>query len=144
MRVIRAGLVGRESAPIRVPASEYDWINDRASELVGQLRSREYAVVGSLDDLLPPSASSPSLTAVDDAQVADAALAALAAVSRDEARLWIKNRRRLRTEKASGGHAASELRARSFRLKTKALEKADDNKLLGWAARTYLKRTSGR
>ncbi len=143
MRVIRAGLVGRESAPIRVPASEYDWINERATDLVAELRSREYAVVGSLDDLLPAPPAAASLAPVDDAQVADAALAALAAVSRDEARLWIRNRRRLRTERVPGGRTASELRARSFRLKTKALEKADDNKLLGWAARTYLKRTSG-
>ena len=148
MRVIRDGLVGRDSAPIAVPASEFDWISQRATELVDELTARGYHVHGSLDDLRPlPGPESQGR--VTDLELAEAALAALATVSKNEARLWARMRRRAASRKeavvAKGSSAklASQGRAASFKLRTSALEKADDSKVLGWAARTYLKRTSG-
>ncbi len=84
-----------------------------------------------------------------DHQLADAALTALAAVSRDRSRLWARMRRRRkafkeRAAKRRGANVSSQARATSFRLRVRALEKADRNKVLGWAARTYLRWTSRR
>ena len=151
MRVVREGLVGRESAQIAVPASEYDWIAERAASTVAELSARGYQVIGSLDDLAPQPGPADQ-GGIDEADVAQAAIVALAAVSLDRARLWRRNReraarrkRRTRgTESTASGKLASQGRAASFRMKTQALEKADNSRILGWAARAYLKRTSGR
>jgi hypothetical protein len=143
MRVIRAGLVGRESEQITVPAGEFDWIQERAAEMVAELEARGYQVTGSLDDLTPKPGPE-SEGAFTDREVADAALAALAAVSKDQSRLWARRRRRRAAARRRGGQLSSQGRVASFRLRTQALEKADHNKVLGWAARAYLKRTSGR
>lgn len=143
MRVVRAGLVDRESEQIAVPAGEFDWIKERAEQMVSELESRGYQVVGSLDDLAPQPGPE-SAQACTDREVADAALAALAAVSKDHARLWARKRRRVAVTRPEGGQLSSQGRAASFRLRSQALEKADRNKVLGWAARVYLKRTSRR
>ncbi|MGD9960382.1 hypothetical protein [Nocardioides sp.] len=150
MRVIRAGLVDRDSQPIAVPAGELDWIAQRSAAMVTELTERGYPIVGSLADLTPQSGTEgPAHPSEPTAsEVADAALAALAAVSLDQARLWGRNRQRAarrkgRTAPRSSEALASEGRAATFRLKTAALEKADDSRVLGWAARAYLKRTSG-
>jgi hypothetical protein len=150
MKLLRSALVGRESAQIVVPASEFDWIAERSDALVKELTARGYPVIGSLADLAPRPG--PALeTSTEEREVADAALAALAAVSLDQARLWRWNRRRVALLKeqegdtpASNGRLSSRARATIFRVKTTALERADDSRVLGWAARTYLKRTSRR
>ena len=148
MRVIRGGLEERESQQIVVPAAEFAWIEERAAEMVAELEHRGYQVVGSLDDLKPKPPAGPVGTPTDS-QLADAALAALAAVSRDRSRLWARMQRRRkafqeRTEKRRAANVSSKVRASSFRLRVLALEKADHSKMLGWAARTYLKWTSRR
>ncbi len=148
MRVIRGGLQERESQQIVVPAAEFAWIEKRAAEMVAELEHRGYQVVGSLDDLKPKPPDGPAGTPTDS-QLADAALAALAAVSRDRSRLWARMQRRRkafkeRAEKRRGANVSSQVRATSFRLRVLALEKADHSKVLGWAARTYLKWTSRR
>ncbi len=155
MRVIREGLVGRDSHQIVVPSSEFGWIAERSAEMVAELSARGYPVIGSLDDLTPrPGPAGPETDGrgtVDEAEVAQAAIAALAAVSIDRSRLWVRNRERAarRRRRAGAGTTAStdklasQGRAARFRMKTWALEKADDSRLLGWAARAYLKRTSG-
>ena len=145
MQVIRLGLVERDGTPIRVPADQHDWIAARAAEMVAGIREHGYPVVGSLDDLVPrpgPADVGPP----DEREVADAALTALAAVSGDQARLWKQARRRAARPDpgAHGGGVATRARAASFRLRTRALARADRNRLLGWAARAYLRRTSGR
>ncbi len=149
MKVLREGLTGRTSEHIAVPASEFPWIAERSARLVEELESRGYRVFGTLTDLTP-SPGPQTQGSVTDADVADAAVAALAAVSKDQSRLWAGNRKRAarrtrRTsadEKPAADQLASQGRAATFRLKTRALEKADDSKVLSWAARTYLKRTS--
>ncbi|CUR57049.1 hypothetical protein NOCA2390006 [metagenome] len=157
MRIIREGLVGRESAPITVPASEFDWIAERSAAMVTELSDRGYPVIGSLDDLTPRPGPATALPGSggesDDAEVADAAIAALAAVSLDRARLWDRNRQRAaRRRRRRGGRGpsaspdklASQGRALSFRMRTWALAKADNSRVFGWAARAYLKQTSRR
>ena len=154
MRVIRGGLVDRESAQIAVPAAEFAWIEKRAAKTVIELETRGYPVFGSLDDLRPKPAPG-FVPAFTDRQVADAALAALAAVSRDRSRLWARWRRRRRQRaqqqgaerpgaERPGANVASRARAASFRTRMRALEKADRSKVLGWAARRYLTWSSRR
>jgi len=147
MQTVRLGLVERSSTPITAPPAEADWIRSRAAEMVASLQSRGYPLVGSWDDLVPALGS--SAPPVPEAELADATLTALAAVSRSQAELWTQNRRlrrraRGRADVTPATDLASRRRAAGFRLKARLLEKADSNRLLGWAARTYLKRTSGR
>jgi hypothetical protein len=139
MRAIRDGLLARGSAPIGVP--DLPWIRERSEARVALLRSREYTVIGSLDELAPrfSHVADPA-----DADVSAAAMAALVALADDHARLWRRARRRerageLSTSRASG--LASRRRALAFSLKTRALEGADRNRVLAWAARKYLERT---
>jgi hypothetical protein len=147
MRTVRLGLVERSSAPISPPPAEAEWIRSRAASMVSSLQARGYELVGTWDDLAPvlgAHACPPSET-----DLAAATLTALGAVSRSQSALFSQNRRlrrRLRgvPEDASAADLASRRRAAGFRLKARLLEKSDSNRLLGWAARTYLKRTSGR
>jgi hypothetical protein len=145
MQVVRLALVERHGAPIRVPADPDGWIAARAEEMVAALRDKGYPVVGALEDLVPQPGPE-DVAPMDERELADAALTALAAVSRDQARLWKRARRRpgRPDENASVGDVATRARAASFRLRSRALARADRNRLLGWAARTYLRRTSGR
>ena len=106
------------------------------------LRSRGYELLGSLDDLAPRTV--PVQPEAAEADVSAAAIAALVALADDHRRLWRRHRRREKPGQTSGTGLGSNTRAASFALKTKALEGADRNRFLAWAARTYLKRTSGR
>jgi len=147
MQTVRLGLVERSSTSITAPAAEADWIRSRAAEMVAALQARGYPLVGSWDDLVP--ALGTDAPPVPEAELADATLTALTAVSRSQAELWTRNRRLRRrargvADSAPATDLASRRRAAGFRLKARLLEKADTNRLLGWAARTYLKRTSRR
>jgi hypothetical protein len=142
VRVLRPALRQRPSAAVAVPDEELEWVNRRADQWCTLIRARGYQVVGSLDDLVPrPAAGAGRPT---DPQVADAAVEALAALARDHARLWARHRRRRAAVDPGGGRVASLARAATFRSKTAALDKADDNRLLAWAARRYLRRTGSR
>ena len=143
MQVVRLALVERQGAPIRVPADQHGWIAARAEEMVAAIREHGYPVVGSLDDLVPQRGPE-DVAPVDEGELAGAALTALAAVSRDQARLWKRARRRPGhpNEDVRVGGVATRARAASFQLRSRALAAADRNRLLGWAARAYLRRTS--
>lgn len=157
MRILRDGLEQRDGDPITLAPREQGWVQARSATMIAALRERGYRVVGSLDDLVPTPPAAPPAR-ITEGKVADAALDALAALSRDHARLWRmrrrlllrRDRRRARREgreapaPARSGVRASRRRAMAFRLRTAALERADTNRALGWAARFYLRRTSGR
>ena len=108
------------------------------------LRDRGYPLVGSASELTLWVDQDGDLTVegVADATVADAAITALAALSRDHARLWAKHRTHEESVQASGWRVASRLRMVKFRAKTAALAHADHNRLFAWGARVYLKATS--
>jgi hypothetical protein len=145
MQTVRLGLVERASAPISAPPAEADWIRSRAASMVSALQAGGYELVGSWDDLVPVLGS--GSFELSDAEVAAASVTALAAVSRSQSELFSQNRRLRRRalgvpDAAPAGDVASRARAAGFRLKARLLEKSDSNLVLGWAARTYLKRTS--
>ena len=150
MRVVRAGLVDRPTRPIGLPADALDWVRERADGLTAELRARGYRLVGECGDLAPRADAAASVEP-PEAEVADATLALLSVVTAEQARLFTRDRRH-RTASATAPAArpptspvaglASRGRALTFGLKTAALKRADDSALLGWAARTYLRRTS--
>lgn len=134
VRALRRGLLDRESTPIRIP--DQPWVHERSRAWTELIRERGYPVFGKLDDLAPRVAT---VASYDEAAVSDAAVAALATLAQDHHRLW----RRIRREQPEGdpGGLGSRARAANFRMKTRMLDKSDDSRLLGWAAKVYLKRT---
>lgn len=78
----------RRSARLSVPQDVWEWADGLSRQWVAELARRAYDVVGDLDDLLPRE----PLPFVDpdaptDAELADAALRALTAMTREAARL---------------------------------------------------------
>ncbi len=71
----------RESARLALPPAAYDWASTMAQEWCAELASRGYDVVGDLSELEPaPAAVFVDPDSPDEAQVADAAVEAIAAM----------------------------------------------------------------
>lgn len=77
------------SPRIGLPPAAYDWAEGLSRAWVAELRSREYDVVGDLDDLLPSGPPAPFVDPddADPAMVAEVALQALAEMTKEAARL---------------------------------------------------------
>lgn len=138
---------GSGSGPgvIRLPAEERDWLADRTTEMIELLKNRPYHVVGDLDDLVPrmdPDPDDPDR--VSDAELADAALAALTVAVEQYAGLWWKTQRRrdLTNQAESGTRIASACRALGYKAKVGVLELADRNRLVARATQMYVRRIS--
>jgi hypothetical protein len=144
-KVVKPALRQRRSSPrIRLPADELGWVRDRATALVAELRARGYTVHGHLDDLVPAAAATggPRPDDVDDAQLADAAMAALVAVAEEYARLWWRTSRAETTSSASGpGRVASSARALSFRARLGVLRLADRSSWVNRAVHLFVRRS---
>jgi hypothetical protein len=143
-RVLRRAFEDRPMKPVRLPGTERSWVDERSEGWSCLIRDRGYPLVGSLDELTPPVGQDghPTGEEVADATVADLAIAALAALSRDHGRLWAKHRKHQEQAQRSGWRLGSGLRVVKFRAKTAALAHADRNRLFAWGARAYLKATS--
>jgi hypothetical protein len=144
-RGVRRGLAPQDaSRPILLDANELGWVQEWARELVTTLADRGYPVSGDLADLIPqPPAGLDQGAAgqVSDAEVADAAMRALVAVTGAYADFWWRARRRDRQSAASTtARFSSWGRSLSFRARTAALELADRNKVMAKAANSYLRR----
>jgi hypothetical protein len=90
-RLVKFGLAPRLAAHdgvrIGLPAAAFDWAAEVSRETVGALAAAGYDVVGSLDDLVParrPDGADPDTLPAEE--TAGAALFALAAVLREQAR----------------------------------------------------------
>ena len=142
--VLRSAFEDRPMKPVRLPRTERSWVDERTQAWGCLIRDRGYPLVGSLDELTPPvdQDGHPRVEGVADATVADAAITALAALSRDHGRLWAKFRTHEEPVQASRWGLASGLRMLKFRAKTAALAHADRNRVFAWGARAYLKGTS--
>ena len=146
---IRSRLAVERSRPLRLPPEHASWACQYAEGLVGELRRRSVRVVGDLADLLPERqpGSAPPFDVVPDTELLEAAEAALASLALAHGSLFRRYRRdfsqregRLPTVQEVLG---SGVRAAGFQLQKGALRRTSDNRLLAWAARTYLERTSG-
>ncbi len=141
---VRPALQDRQpAAQIRLPAEQLGWVTERATAMVDELRQRDYAVVGELDDLLPaPTGSAAArLDAVQPAELAEAAMAALGAVVEQYATFWWRVRAKDRQASAGArSNLASSARAATGRARLAALRLMDRSRLARRLAIRYLNR----
>lgn len=148
-RGIRPGLDELDDRPLRLPAEELPWVRERAERLVAELEVRGYPVEGDLAELVPVTAAAPDTRRIDDvtdAELLAASQAALARLSRAHGNLFRRYRRAFVEQRGEDPGllelVGSSARAAGFRARVAALDAADRNRLLAWAAREYLRRTS--
>ena len=148
---IRPGLRVPGSRPLRLPAEDRRWVHERSVEIAGRLRERGYRVHGDLAELVPAAhvagaSDERRLDDVSDAELLAASEAALGSLSRAHGALFKRYRRAFIEQRGEDPGPlellGSSSRAASFRLRESALDRADHNRLLAWAARSYLRRTS--
>jgi hypothetical protein len=149
-RVVGKGVVPalqeREaSSRAALPADQQAWAAAKSEELVRFLQSHPCQVVGDLADLTPPAREAgQDADDLTDADLVEPMQVALVAVSQAYAKYWSNNRGREETVSADvSTRAASRARALTYRARISVLERADHNRVFGWMARTYLKRSSG-
>jgi hypothetical protein len=150
--VMEAGLRPRwhvqHPRPLRLPAEHLPWARERGERLAADLRSRGHPVVGDLSDLVPGPATcgaDPNAVIPDDELlvVAEAAVAALAlahgALFKRYRRSFFERQGRWPSPAEVMGSSS---RAVGFWARKAALRGADQHRVLAWAARTYVRRTS--
>lgn len=144
---IRPGLKLEGSRPLRLPPEDLPWAREHGEGLVAELRRRGHPVFGDLADLAPAEAppTGRRLDDVSEAELLEAAEAALAALALAHGRLFRRFRRAF-FERQGRFPSTTELlgssaRAATFRLEKAALERANGNRALAWAVWTYLDRT---
>jgi hypothetical protein len=147
---IRSRLVSEGSRPLRLPSEHMSWACQYGQGLVEELEARRVRVVGDLTDLVPvhlPLSGRP-FDVVSDAELLKAAEAAMSSLALAHGNLFRRYRRafaeregRLPTPREVLG---SSVRAAGFQLQKAALRRTDNNALIAWAARSYVRRTSGR
>jgi len=131
----------RHPARMGLPAEHQAWVTERANEMVEELRSRGYQVVGNLDDLLPATDTAPAIRPDDVAPeaLADAAMAALAASVEQHAQLWWRFRDREPATTADVSRLTTFARTTAYRAKVSALHLADRNRLVRRALARYVR-----
>jgi hypothetical protein len=147
---LRPRLAVARSRPLRLPGADLAWAVGEAEGLVEQLRQRAVHVVGDLADLVPDHrvAVDRPFDQVTDAELREAAEAALAALAVGHGRLFRRYRREFREREGRLPSAhevvGSSLRAASFGAQKAALRRTGRSRLLARIARAYVVRTSGR
>jgi hypothetical protein len=147
---LRPRLAVARSRPLRLPGADLAWAVGEAEGLVEQLRQRAVHVVGDLADLVPDHrvAVDRPFDQVTDAELLEAAEAALAALAVGHGRLFRRYRREFREREGRLPSAhevvGSSLRAASFGAQKAALRRTGRSRLLARIARAYVVRTSGR
>jgi hypothetical protein len=144
-RGIQPGLARGTTQPLLLPREDLDWTRERSQALIEEIRRRGHPVFGDLDDLLPEEAAT-STRRPDD--VTQEELLAAAEETLTSLAVSLGSRHRRARHRTQGDEPrrlevlASSARATRFRLEKSALLRARDNRLLGWAVRRYLRRTS--
>ena len=144
---VRERMGGNDSRPLMLPAEELTWVTERAEGLIDQLKERGYVVVGDLDDLRPAEPTSDSRRADDvtESELLAATAHILQVVVREYGAAWRRYqrlRRQVRDEEDTGlaDRVAHSSRSLGFRLRQAILDRAEHNRLVGWAAHTYQRR----
>jgi hypothetical protein len=150
--VMEAGLRPRwhvqHPRPLRLPAEHLPWARERGERLAAELGSRGHPVVGDLSDLVPgPATCGAGPTAViPDDELLVVAEAAVAALALAHGALFKRYRRSFFERQGRWPSPAevmgSSSRAVGFWARKAALRGADQHRVLAWAARTYVRRTS--
>ncbi len=138
VRAIIPGLTAHPGRPLRLPQDDLPWAVAYTDALSSELRSRGYAVFGTLDDLAPTAAASGErrIDDVTDVELLDATEVALLGLSRRYTR--VRRAGFAEADEMSDvgvrERVASSTRAGGFKLRLAALEHANDNRLLRWLA----------
>ena len=145
---IRPGLESTRSRPPQLTADDLAWVRGRSADLVAELERRGHPVVGDLADLLPAAAPPTSVPpdGTSERELLAAAEAGLSSLALAHGRLFTRYNRAFRREEGrlptTGELLGSSARAAVFRLQKQGLA-ATGHPLVNWAARTWLRRTSG-
>ena len=154
-RGLRPGLQRAGSRRLGLPPEDLGWVADRSAEIVDQLQARGYRVHGDLEELRtarpaagggPDGSGDRRIDDVEPAELLAASEEALASLGQAHGALLGRYRRAvgsLDQEAGAAERVGSWLRATSFQTGVTALERADRNPVLAWAARTALRRRSG-
>jgi len=148
---VRERLCAEDSRPLTLPADELPWVTERAEAQIDQLKERGYMVVGDLDDLRPspPPADSRRPDDVTEPELLAATAHILQVIVREYGMAW-RRYQRLQRQARSGGEGgedsgladrmAHSSRSLGFRLRQATLDRAEHNRLVGWAAHKYQRR----
>jgi len=132
-RWVKRGLVHRlakasSGGRLSMSGDDLTWAQEHAEQTIGVVGERGYRVLGDLDDLRPrlvPGARQPD--EFTEAEVLDAALEALAAVTEEAAEGWWRKRRRAVEETSEPTAAGTRMRAAAYRTQQMAGRLADRN-----------------
>ena len=127
-----------------LPASEFDWVRERAEADQKMIVERGYDVRGDLDDLLPVPVNGRTPGAADDAELLEAALTSLSAVTEGYAQLWWSQRQVENPDAPPAHKMTARARGLAFRTRNRMLTEADKRKSLRhvttWAMRMRARR----
>ena len=126
--------------PLAVPPEDFGWVRERGQAMIDAVRQRGYPVVGDLAELEPVPAEGRHPDEVDDAEVLDLTLTALAGLAERYATVWWA-RKRPDDEVAVDSmraKATSNARAVAFQGKRAAAQLADRSPLAAKALGAYL------
>lgn len=129
----------RPSSHLTVPADEVDWMSAYSEETIIELKNRGYRVVGDLDDLRPaPRADGQLPDDVEQGEVLEAALEALAALSERHATAWWHHKK---PDSLGVGreNLSSRTRGLVFRGQRRVIDLADRSKVASGALDALLK-----
>lgn len=149
-RGLRPGLQRPGSRPLALPPEDAAWVAERSAQVVERLRARGHPVHGDLDELLTSgagtAAAGPPLEDVSTEELLEASEDALVSLATEHGRLFARHRRAFADRGTSDAGpleaVGSSVRAAGFKARVAALERADRNRVLAWAARTRLRGSS--
>ena len=144
-RVVKLTIVrilAERTTPVRlvVPAEDFNWVQERGRAMIDAVRRGGYPVVGDLAELEPVPAEGRRPDEVDDAEVLDLTLTALAGLAERYATVWWARKRpdeEVAVDSARA-KATSNARAVAFRGKRAAAQFADRSPLAAKALGAYL------
>ena len=149
-RGIRSRLKIEATRAVSLPAEHLPWARRYGEALVGELQRRGVTVVGDLADLVVedrPMCGEP-FDVVSDAELLEAAQSALASLTLAHGALFRRYRRAFVEREgrlpSPQELVASRARAAGFNFQKAVLGHTTENRVLAWAARHYVERTSGK
>jgi hypothetical protein len=137
-----ARLGDRASGTLQLPAGELHWVRERAEASIAGMRGAGFTLHGSWEDLLPSSADAERGVPPTDSELLDATERALLSLTV----AFGRQRRRIRRASlqaelvtaSAGDRLSVSARTLGYRAKLAAVDAADHNRIVAWAARRYL------
>jgi hypothetical protein len=143
MKLTIVRILGRETDPIRftLPEEDFGWVRERGLAMIEAVRERGYPVAGDLDELVPLPAAGRRPDDAREAELLEAALAALAGLSQRYATAWwaSKDPDDQLSADSPKVQLASGARAAVFRGQRAAARYADRSPVAGKAMAGYLR-----